>query len=227
MERPAEIQRHTEKLPRPALYNLIAAVGNHEGKALVLAGMQKDRVYSGSDLKTVMTDLQGNHPLKTFDGRNLFTYCQRTFEPIGLVARAVYNSELNEVGYAKTEYGMQIGDALVGHLLSFSEQHPQYSLRSFFGATSSSAKPSTEEGFEGEYIRRASEARIKIFEELTSSPSLSIPEEKLSTMTGIYGSRLRKMIEPLIQSDLIEHRSKSADKTYTSYRLHSPPRRCL
>jgi hypothetical protein len=124
-----------EPLTDDELGNLLAAVGNHENKALLLAAMQPGVTYSRGDLKSLFDGLQGSPPVWDFARVLPFQYCRDSLAPIGLVAKEIINQKYGIVGFYKTDYGDEIGQAVAGHLLQYSLYHPDISLQQIFGAT--------------------------------------------------------------------------------------------
>lgn len=177
----AEIRTEQETLERKELVitketaNLLAAVGNHEAKAIVLAAMQEGIIYDVRELHSRIMGLQGSGTGWKLSRRLPFKYCQSSLSPIGLVTREVINSDLSTYGYMITGYGERVGKALVGHLLRWSWDHPGLSLYQMLGSTGSpSGRVVETEEDSGDYRKRAPETRVKIFWELATNPSPSL-----------------------------------------------------
>lgn len=159
--------------------NLVAAIGNNEAKAITLGTMQEGIVYSQGDFYRTMISLQGRNDGWRISYPLPFTYCKNSLAPIGLVTREVMDQYLNTWGYTITPFGEKIGKALAGHLLSWSLNHPNFSLYKMFGVTSSSSESQEVLEETPEYKRRAPEMRLKIFYELTTNPSAFLRETDL------------------------------------------------
>jgi hypothetical protein len=118
----SEVGEDREKISDEELGNLISSLGNNEAKALTLAIMKKNIVYSASDLRHALIDIQGKPPAWQIGGRTAFDYCIWSLAPIGLVAREVQDPGKDTYGYVKTRYGEQMGDSLSG-LLQFRDEN--------------------------------------------------------------------------------------------------------
>ena len=145
-----------ERLSDDELGNLLAAIGNHENKALLSVAMRPDVAYSRSDLQSLFNNIQGAEPIWRVSDSIPFSYCLHSLAPIGLVAKEIIDTERGTIGFMKTGYGGTTGDALAGHLLDYSLKHPSVSLQELFGRTSTSSA----EGV------RSPVGRIAIFGEL-------------------------------------------------------------
>ena len=150
---------------------LLAAIGNHEGKALLLLAMQAEQPYTRTQLRGVLKEQQG--PKDRWKGMNEslpFLWCQHSLSPIGLVVKEIVDPERGTVGYMKKEKGDELGQALAGHLLAFSEEHPEVSLNGFFGSTQMSPKRKVvEDQQEKDERSRAPLTRARIFAELVTT----------------------------------------------------------
>ena len=140
------LARPGQKLDEEALGGLLAAAGNHEAKALLLSAMSEHIVYSANDLNRLMLECQGQYTTWRPSGQLPFDYCAHSLAPIGLVASEVLNADLTIYGFYKTRYGREFGNALAGHLLSFSERHPKISLIDLFGRANVATRKGRDEG---------------------------------------------------------------------------------
>src|SRR5688572_6996511 len=85
---PAPETNNIEALSEKEALDIIAAVGNFESKALLLAAMKPDVVYSPGDIGRLFREIQGEPPI--WAGRTTSKeYCSDSFVPIGLVAREI------------------------------------------------------------------------------------------------------------------------------------------
>src|SRR5579859_4311472 len=124
-----EREKHPESLSDQRLGALLAAVANHEGKAGTIAQMRPDIIYSRGGLNTIA------NPRKLWNKTMPFVWCEGSLAPIGFVTQATTDSRQGTVvGYSITEKGLELGVALAGHVLSFSEKHSQHSLVRFLGS---------------------------------------------------------------------------------------------
>lgn len=95
-----------ERLGDEEMGNLISASGNSEAKAITLGAMRHGIIYTRGDLHKEVLYIQGEKPGWRINHNGPFSYCEASFEPIGLVAREVTTSSgLQKVGYIKTKGG--------------------------------------------------------------------------------------------------------------------------
>lgn len=119
-------------IPDQYLGNLLAAIGNHEGKALVLASMQSGEAYGITALHSLYVLAQGDNPAHVGAKNNQIDYCIYSFEPIGAVAKVTDGGSLR---YEISEEGERYGKAFAGLVLDFSLRYPDISLSQLFGQT--------------------------------------------------------------------------------------------
>lgn len=141
-----EIVDTGERISEGKLGDLLAAFGNHEAKAITLLVMgTEEEVHTRTGLyKLYAGSQQGHVGWQDMSETGPIQYCKLSLAPIGLVAKEtivgdidVLGYEKHQMGYRKTEEGTRIGDALAGHLLAFSERHPDVGLQDAFGLTTS------------------------------------------------------------------------------------------
>ncbi len=162
-----ESKKSPERISDHELGNLLAAIGNHEGKALLLASMKPNTAYTRLELRRIMNERQGEYDAwKSMDQNLPMDWCLDSLGPIGLVTRELIEPHKGIYGYEKTEYGKNIGDALSGHLLTFSENHPT-SLYHLLGKTGSNAswQPQNTDD-KTEFKNRSPLTRYRIFSTL-------------------------------------------------------------
>lgn len=196
--------------------NLLAAVGNHEAKALLLPSMRPGEIYTPPSLRELMTHKQGPNlvwPMHTIPR----DYCELSFGPIGLVTKQVLNSDLSTYGYIKTDSGAVYGDALAGHMLVLSEQNPHISLAQLLGTTQA-PRPENEKQLQGN-SRRSPLRRFRMFWELVTTSSLPMNEarlaEALNEDPGYLGSHLRQ----LKRFGFINYDSHATNHGFSGYAL--------
>lgn len=162
------------------LGNLLAAFGNSEAKTIVLGLMKPDVVYTSGDLFRTTTFAQGQD-LKWRGNTTPFSYCENSFEPIGLVARDIKSeSGLVTIGYMKTKKGENEGDSLAGHILDWSRRYPNAALMDILGNTASASQLNEENGTN--WKKRAPLTRIKILFELATA---DLPIREVDLMQAI------------------------------------------
>lgn len=223
-----EIIDSGERISEGKLGDLLAAFGNHEAKALVLLLMGKEgEVHGRTDLYKLFAGAQQGHVGWQDIGETIpIGYCKHSLAPIGLVAQEEIIGDFSElgydsrrIGYAKTEEGARLGDALAGHLLAFSERHPEFSLQDFFGSTSSPSNAETiavqePDGSATFHRRRAPYISYKLFWELlTRNTKISNQEAQDSLGYSLNADRLLE----LKTQGVIEYESNgvpSATKVY-------------
>lgn len=112
------------------LSQLLAGVGNHEAKAIVLGGMQPGAAYGATTLhRDLFLAPQGKPVAYTGSVSNQLDYCVQSFEPAGIAERVPADT----IQYRITELGEKAGKALSGHALAMSLDAGDISLHSLFG----------------------------------------------------------------------------------------------
>jgi hypothetical protein len=217
---PKEAQPKKEPMSDAQIGDLLAAIGNHEGKALLLASMKPGQSYTRYQLGSLMKEYRSKNGKMKIDGSKSFAWCEQSLAQIGLVAKGDGIS-----GYQKTEKGDEQGQALAGHLLEFSEKHPEVSLYQLFGTTQSSSKTEGQEGGMGKL--RAPLTRLRIFSELVTR-DLPIREVDLSdAFTHDYPhdyndnplAPIKNSLWNLSQNDVITYKAIKANSSFYFYRL--------
>lgn len=205
-----------EGLSDEQLGNLIAAIGNHEAKAITLGLMEPGRVYDWSGITKTVNGSQGDTPGWTTNGRGFLNYCSETFAPIGLVVKEVLNNDLSTYGYEKTVKGETQGDAFAGLVLDFSLRYPEFSLQDFFGSTSSAGVKRESAG--GVKKNRAPITRYKILWDLVTStlPVRSADLERNLKEEGILHTS--EHLEELARRGVIDYKHAGHEKPITSYK---------
>ena len=204
------------------LGNLLAAVGNHEAKAITIAAMREGVIYSMRDLYRLMMDGQGQLLAWRLSYSVPFDYCKHSLAPIGLVAAEIcYGEGLSTYGYMKTRYGRDTGDALAGHLLSFSEEFEDISLLQVFGNTNSSSPPSIEAengDMAANYRIRSPYRRYKI---LAAILGANLPMRQLDLGHAIHEEHhiLEPHLRNLARNDVITYRTKHLGDSYVNWKI--------
>lgn len=228
---PIENRAELRPLSDEQLGNLIAAVGNHEAKAVTLLVMRRRMIYTGEELHQAVLEAQGTLPGWRIHHQAPFKYCERSLSPIGLVAREVVDPNLNTYGYVRTEHGEQIGVPLSGLLLDFSRRYDNVSLNQIFGATQSTSPIKEVSGQEEniEYRKRSPIIRFRIFGKLTTT-ELPIRETDLAESIGEKRDYVRNHLHQLARQKIITYESVKRDQPYALYKASSqapdnpPPR---
>lgn len=198
-----------EREPAP-LGDLLAAIGNHEPKALLLAAMRDGFEYTGGELNDLITEIQGDPIVWRPGERTGFGYCIRSLGPSGLVDQMVEpNHDITT--FRKTTFGRQQGNALAGHLLDLSWRHPQVSLREIFGATNT--RSSDRES-------RAPIRRSLILMELLAQ-ELPCRQADLQASLNLSQDHVSTHLESLNRAGLIDYVSHKGDRHFVEYNV--PP----
>lgn len=218
----SEQPKTREKLSDEQMGNLLAAVGNHEAKAITLILMRNGNIYDRTGLHREVINAQGKNKGWKMDRSGPFQYCSHSLAPIGLVAKETLNSDLSTYGYQITEDGKELGIPLAGLLLDFSERH-NISLSELLGSTLSSSskeKIMQTEKEETDFKKRSPSTTLKIFYELLTSSSLPIREADLGKRIGEKNSfNLTSHLIRLSKLGLIEYKAIEVNKPFSSYKL--------
>lgn len=132
-----DIGTELEPIPESSLGGYLAAVANHEAKALLISALTLGCRYDKGGLHGLFLAMQGSPPAYKGNAGNQFDYCQLSFEPIGAVAKASFG---DSVSYELTEDGDIFGKALAGYFLQFSLDYPEVSLKELWGMTKTVSK---------------------------------------------------------------------------------------
>lgn len=146
-----ETEHRHEPLTEEQLGGLLAAFGNHEGKALLLLAMQPDEYYGRMGLHNLHLGIQGHQPAFVGANSNQFDYASLSLEPIGAVTMARDDEGLK---FGLSEYGRDVGRPVAALLLDFALEK-RIPLNALLGSTAA------KEGSD-----RAPLNRIKIYESL-------------------------------------------------------------
>lgn len=172
------------------LDNLYAAVGNHEGKALVLGGMEPNYRYRATELhRDLFVAPQGDTP--AFIGtNNPYEWAQSSFVTNGLVREE--RGDCRE--YVVTDFGYNEGRGLAGWQLDLSLDMPEaISLRSLLGMTKTRS----------DKLNRPAIDRINILDTLIQAPNISVVE--LSDKLGLVKRTITNNIDWLNKYGIVEY----------------------
>lgn len=223
-----QIQKPTPEQPKPKeklsdeeMGNLLSSVGNNEAKAITLILMRNGSPYEAGNLHAQVIGSQGEHKAWIMNRSVPFSYCSKSFAPIGLVAKETLSHDLSAFGYLITEKGRKLGIPLAGLMLDFSERH-NVSLSQLFGATVSSSEleiAQTREGENIEFRKRAPITTLKILYELLTSQTLPIKDADLKDKIGSAG--INGHLSRLSRLGLIQHDTREANGSFSRYKLRS------
>jgi hypothetical protein len=188
-----EIGPTPESLSDVRLGELLAAVGNHEGKALLILAMdaasQAEMYYTRGGLNDLLLNLPGSENAYLGNRGNQVAWCKGSLGPIGLVAK---ERHIGAERYAITEEGRCMGAPLAALLLDFSERHGT-ALEEIFGGSVSSTK------------MRAPLIRLRMMTEILTSPR-GICLSDLVETTGVASQTvLGKHLHKLSIGGLLEY----------------------
>ena len=119
--------------PQAEVGELLAAIGNHEGKAILSLAMETNRSYRRLELWDAVTKYTLDNTVIAETGPA--AWCQQSLEPAGLVRRTNQHPLCLEL----TQEGHQRGQAVAGLLLPIGEQF-DISLTSLWGLRESHGK---------------------------------------------------------------------------------------
>jgi hypothetical protein len=139
------------------LGGLLAAVGNHETKALIFSAMNPGTTYNTQGMYNLYLGMQGEGQVTPTNPSVPMQYCTFSYEPVGAVAK-VYHGHRG-IAYELTNEGERYGKAVAGHMLDYSARHPELSLKKALGLTLSNSPD-----------LRSPLRRVEILEELASQP---------------------------------------------------------
>jgi predicted transcriptional regulator len=185
----------------------LAAVGNHEAKALLFLAMQPGEEYGISALHRLFLEIQGDEPAHRGTVTLPQKYAIYSFEPLGLAHRV--HDEHGFIRHVRDDPD-GTGTAVAGHLLA-STEHYAASL-SIFGKTALKDAP----GSKGE--ERGLERRYAILRALLDS-STSLHHAALAARIGSREATVGRAAEALANAGLLDHDSAPTYGMKSSYRL--------
>ena len=208
------ISSQEQELPKEKLYELLAALGNSEAKAITLIAMGQGKPYDKGSLHRDLLRLQGEKPVWELDKNTPFQYCMISFVPANLVKDYILGPDRSALEYIITDYGQNIGVSFAGGLSRWSRDHPDFSLYRVFGSTNSSFR---EQGKPDK--KRSPEIRLKILRQLTASHSRKLRQidiaKALNEGSPLIGSHLKN----LARGEIIEYKNVGRGREITYYKL--------
>lgn len=187
----------------PNTYELMAGVGNHEAKALLLLYLANSGLHhSSSDMIIGFKDFIGPGAIWYPAPIGPFKYCSNSLEPIGQVVRSSKQTPRGEVKlYGISEYGREVGVPTVGRILEWSLDYPNISVQQVFG-------PTTSKG-----ATRAPENRIKAIGKLIDNPDVALSVADIGELDSFpvnsrkYHDLVRKTnhtVDALARSEVVQ-----------------------
>jgi hypothetical protein len=168
--------------------SLLSAVGNSEAKALLLSAMSRNIIYSGRDLYRLMRDKQGSRVSWRQNPLTPLAHCEYALYPVGLVEKVVLDSDRSAYGYVKTQCGREVGDALAGHLLLFSERHSHISLLQIFGSMNAWSTSSSPD-YGDRTLADRSRAQIRRYKVLCALLHMEMPVREIDLAVSLQEDR--------------------------------------
>jgi hypothetical protein len=190
---------------RDRLAERLAAVGNHEGKALMFLAMEDGVDYGVSALHQRFLEIQGQ-PLAFKGTVNLQQkYVIHSFEPVGLAIRTLAGGRW--LRHMKVDEDHHAA-ALAAHLLDYTESHPS-SMTQIFGKTAKGPF-----GADRAPIRRVDAFRV------LSQASRPISQADLGRLAGLTPKGgLTNVVNALHEAQLIDYESQPTFELKTQYRI--------
>lgn len=212
-----EYRKHQKENSWDELLDVMAAVGNHEGKGLTLLAMTDDEIYTNRGLHKRLSDLGAFRAGPTFAVNIPYEWCFRSMGPVGLVADEVIDANAHVHGYAITEYGHQVVP-LVGHLGAFSRENPDISLYDLAGSTQSNAEI---RGSREHRFKRSPRIRIGIYDVLTESNGVLYASELSQKLEerGLITASLYSHLDELAASGIVAYETLPNRDSYRFYRV--------
>ena len=151
----SEILHSPEVMPDDRVAQLISAIGNHEGKALLMLALSaSDEDHTQGELHQLLKALPGTQGASLGRSNNQLSWCKYSLAPAGLVEiDATAKPLLTKV----TEEGRAAGAPLAALLLEFADTY-EVSLAQLFGGSMTGSETSSPE------------IRFKLIEELLTNP---------------------------------------------------------
>jgi len=204
------------------LGNLLAAVGNHEVKAILFSLMRPGHSYSGGELHDALRAAQTDPPVWVPKSTVAAGYCRETLEPLGVVVPATFGGDLVTTGYAVTPLGEELGKPLAGALLRFSETHA-CSLIDLFGTTAAAGGTLRESAAPDvlPYRQRAPIARLRIFRTLVATDQ-PLRETDLVQPVQTDHVGVGRHLKRLAKHGIVEFES-AVPASFVRYRRHPHP----
>lgn len=185
----------------------LSSIGNSEAKALTILGFHNtSEIVDGNELnKRVIALTRGvwrQHPFATE------SYCQTSFDQIGLVTKEVIDDKLNHFGYMLTQRGLQEGQRIAAFLLLKGYQY-SLSLYDLYGSTNTFKDRS-----------RSPENSFALLYGLAMSQN-PLTRSQLIQATGIDSTTVTQNLKRLNKNGLVIYRRASADESgYAQYSLN-------
>ncbi|MGQ0629966.1 MAG: hypothetical protein ACT4P1_02925 [Sporichthyaceae bacterium] len=188
------------------LGELLAAIGNHEAKALTFLAMDDDVPYGVTSIYRRFIEIQGSPPAFAGQVTVAQKYLVHSFAPIGLVAR-----QRNEGGFIRhvRDDPDGVATALAGFLLA-ATAHLDVSLQRIFGKTSA------KEGTERSPIRR-----YRILNALAQT-SADIHPAALSVAASVPEMPTSLALRSFADNGLLSFETSATYEMRTTYRVTRP-----
>jgi hypothetical protein len=193
---------------RARLAQLLAAVGNHEGKALTFVSMEDDEAYGVSGLHKRFLEIQGDQVAFRGTVNLQQKYVIHSFEPVGLCARTLHDGRF--LRHEKTDPD-HLATALAGTVMRHSERW-EASLLEVFGKTSRKAGSAN----------HAPIRRLDLLRAIVDSRG-ALSQAELSRRSGVGNAAGPTMaLQALAKARMLTYDSVATYEMKTSYRVRAP-----
>lgn len=188
-----------------SLAALLAAVGNHEAKALTFVSLEPEEAYGIGALHRRFLEIQG--PTPAFVGTVALQqkYCVYSFEPANLVRRTY--SEDGFIRHVKQDAD-GTATALAGHLLTVTERRFA-SLSQIFGQTAVQVPDATPTPFR----------RLRLLRALLEGP-YPMHAANLAQRTGLPEMVVSTSLVAFARARLLDHQSTPTYRMKSVYEVH-------
>lgn len=190
------------------VFDILSAMGNDERKALLLIAMPEGVAQSRTQLHRRVLELQGDYPVWHPYPVSIFSFCQDSLEPIGLVAKAIPGNEQVSRLYVKTELGLNEGEAIAGAVLKYSESPNSVALQKLLGRTSKRE----------EHKNRSPRNTLLLIAELLTNPNSGV---SMSLIDEAADTSAVDTIQRLDRAGLLEYIATAPGQAYITYRRGS------
>lgn len=206
----------SEPISESYLSSLISFAGNDETKLITLCALQPGIVYDLPSINQRIKQLLGENQ-SPYIGHTLFRdYLQKSLVFTEAVVKV--ETEIDGADYRLSPDNSQSAIALAGHLLQFSERHPDIPLGAALAKSSSSGKVDESSLAKAdESKKRAPSTRIRIFRKVLTS-QLPIRITDLATSLGESPKILRSHLNNLTGQSLVNYESAPSNEPLVAYR---------
>lgn len=194
-------------LDEDALAAIVAAVGNHEGKALTYLAMDPDEEYGVSSLHRLFLAVQGETPAFVGVTNLQQKYATYSYQPAGLIETST--NEKGSMRYRKVDAG-GLATPIAGHILATTEDLPP-SLTQILGPSQKKASATTSP------VAR----RLRILRALARADG-PVYTAEVAHLSGVHETAVGQTADGLATAGLIEYTTGPTYKFRSRYRVTKP-----